>query len=204
MRALWKSVVRAATALLVPSGLAAQPNPDFWLANRSATRIDRLYASPVDRDEWGQDWLGEHVLAPGERFPVRPPRDGRCLYDIKVVYADGLAEERRRVNICAVAEVSFSRGSVPPDRTVGAAERAVTVVNRSARTMLQLFVSPSTERVWGADRLGDDVLPVGRSVVVLLPREAGCEIDLRAVFEDTSVLERRRVDSCRAREIALR
>ncbi len=203
MRASARRAILAATALSAPLGLAAQPNPDFWVANRSATRIDRLYASPVDRDEWGHDWLGEHMLPPGERFPVRPPRDGRCLYDIRVVYADGLAEEQRRVNICAVAEVAFTRGTVASDRAARAAERDVTVVNRSARTMLQLFVSPSTERAWGEDQLGDQVLPAGRSAVVFLPSEAGCEVDLRAVFDDASVLERRRVDSCRAREIAL-
>ncbi|MCS6855760.1 MAG: hypothetical protein NZ523_13555 [Elioraea sp.] len=193
----------AAPWLLAASFAAAQPNPDFWVANRSAMRIDRLYVSPVDRNDWGGDWLGEHVLRPGERFPVRPPRDGRCLYDIRVVYADGSAEERRRVNVCAVAEVSFSRGPAQAERSAAAGERTVTVVNRSARTMMQLFVSPSTERSWGEDRLGESVLPGGRSVVVRLPREGGCEIDLRAVFDDNSVLERRRIDSCRAREIAL-
>lgn len=198
-----RGLVLAAAAVLAPAAVDAQPNPDFWVVNRSTIRIDRLYVSPVDRDEWGHDWLGDHVLAPGERFPVRPPRDGRCLYDIRVVYADGSAEERRRVNICAVAEVSFSRGSAAADRPAAAAERSVTVVNRGTRTMMQLFVSPSTERDWGADQLGDSVLPAGRSVVVRLPREAGCEVDLRAVFDDNSVLERRRIDSCRAREIAL-
>lgn len=200
---LGRRLAVAAPWLLAASFASAQPNPDFWLANRSPLRIDRLYVSPVDRDDWGHDWLGEHVLAPGERFPVRPPRDGRCLYDIRVVYADGSAEERRRVNVCAVAEVSFSRGAAASDRAAGAAERSVTVVNRAGRTVMQLFVSPSTERDWGADRLGESVLPAGRSVVVRLPREAGCEVDLRAVFDDTSVLERRRIDSCRAREIAL-
>lgn len=198
-----RGLVLAAVALFPPIPVLAQPNPDFWVANRSAARIDRLYVSPVDRDDWGHDWLGEHVLRPGERFAVRPPRDGRCLYDIRVVYADGSAEERRRVNVCAVAEVSFSRGATPAERPAAAAERSVTVVNRAARTMMQLFVSPSTERDWGADRLGESVLPAGRSVVVRLPREAGCEVDLRAVFDDNSVLERRRIDSCRAREIAL-
>ncbi|WP_157967009.1 hypothetical protein [Elioraea thermophila] len=43
----------------------------------------------------------------------------------------------------------------------------------------------------------------GGSAVVRLPRESGCEVDVRAVFDDNSVLERGRIDSCRAREIAL-
>jgi len=194
--------VACALVLFAPSFAAAQPNPDFWVANRSSHRIDRIYVSAVDRDDWGHDWLGEHVLPPGQRFPIRPPRDGRCLYDLRVVYADGSAEERRRVNVCAVAEVSFTRGLASAERSA-AAERAVTVVNRAGRTMLQLFVSPSTERSWGVDRLGDGVLRPGGSVVVRLARDGECEVDLRAVFEDHSVLERRRVDSCRSREITL-
>jgi hypothetical protein len=35
------------------------------------------------------------------------PRDGTCLYDIRVVYDTNTAAEKRRVNTCELTEVVF-------------------------------------------------------------------------------------------------
>lgn len=98
----------ALTALAAgPAGAQPPPNASFYLVNRSPVAINEVYATPKGRRTWGQDRLGRHFLPQGQSFPVRLPADGTCAYDIRVVYADGKAEERRGFDPCAVDSVAF-------------------------------------------------------------------------------------------------
>jgi hypothetical protein len=85
---------------------AATGNPSFNLINRGTRTIQEFYASPASQSTWGPDRLGAGVLPAGDTFPVRLPV-GECAYDLRVVWADGESEERRNVNTCDVADVSF-------------------------------------------------------------------------------------------------
>ena len=87
------------------------PNPAFHLVNRSQETINEVYATPKGRPNWGRDRLGDRSLPPGQSFPVRLPADGSCAYDIRVVYANGKAEERRDFNTCEVETVAFPRAA---------------------------------------------------------------------------------------------
>ncbi len=84
-----------------PSG-----NPSFNLMNRSRAELREVYASPSTQDDWGTDRLGQETVSPGGTFAIRLP-EGECVYDLRVVYADGRAEERRRVNLCEVTVMNF-------------------------------------------------------------------------------------------------
>jgi hypothetical protein len=78
------------------------------------------------------------------------------------------------------------------------------LVNRSGRTILELYASSSRDANWGPDRLGADVLPDGRSFTVRLPSAGGCMTDLRVTFQDRSPAEERRnVNTCQQREIVI-
>ena len=76
-----------------------------------------IYVSAVDSGDWGSDKLGDDVLSVADRFPVVLPRDGRCQYDVRVVYGDGATEERRNQDVCAISEMAFSGADAqpPPD-----------------------------------------------------------------------------------------
>lgn len=91
-------------------GGAAAPgqtgNPSFNLVNRTRKTIQVLRASPSSESNWGDDRLGDAVVAPGGTFAVRLPV-GECTYDIRVEYDDRAAEERRAVNLCSVSNVTF-------------------------------------------------------------------------------------------------
>lgn len=92
-----------------PGGPAAQVprgNPSFWIVNNSRRTMRELYASPSSQNSWGPDRFGTGVLAGGDRFAVRLP-EGECIYDVRVVWADGRAEDRRRINLCDVIELVF-------------------------------------------------------------------------------------------------
>ncbi len=208
----------AAGAFLAAGTALAQPNPDFWVSNLSERRISRLFVSPIEQETWGRDWLGDHVLLPGHRFAIRPARDGRCLYDIRVIYEDGTEEERRRQNVCAINEVAFrgaraaARGASPgatpgasPAASPGApADRGnpdVRLVNRTGRTILQIFVSAATDRSWGEDRLGRHVLPPGHSLAITMPKDGTCLFDVRVVYDNGTAAEKRRVNTCAIGEV---
>jgi len=89
-----------------PSAGAARGNPSFWLVNASRRTIRELYASPSSQQNWGPDRLGTGVVGGGDRFAVRLP-EGDCIYDVRVVWADGRPEDRRRLNLCDVIELVF-------------------------------------------------------------------------------------------------
>jgi len=88
------------------SGQAAN-NPSFRLVNRTGRTIERAYASPTGDDSWGRDRLGEERLPSGRYLAIRLPADGNCLYDVRIEYQGGGSAERRRVNTCNVADVTF-------------------------------------------------------------------------------------------------
>lgn len=107
---------RLALACLLVPGLAAlagqaaaqqQNNPSFNLVNRSRAPINEVYATPPGMDTWGKDVLTDTTVAPGASFPVRLPV-GQCTYDVRVVYGNGRAEEKRGLDTCNVNDVVFN------------------------------------------------------------------------------------------------
>lgn len=81
-------------------------DPSFRLTNRGSITIQEIYVSSVRTDDWGEDRLGADVLEPGQSIIIRLPR-GDCLNDIRIVFDDDSAQERRRVDTCAVTDIGF-------------------------------------------------------------------------------------------------
>lgn len=67
--------------------------------------------------------------------------------------------------------------------------------NRSGQTIMEVYVSSSAVSSWGADRLGADVLPPGRTLTIRLP-PGQCMNDIRIVMQSGQSLERRQVNTC--------
>lgn len=101
-------VLMAAAPALAQKSAPGQPapggapggNPGFRLENSTSNIVNNVYASPTSNNSWGQDRLGanEVIQAGASREFQLPPGD--CMYDVRVVYQGGVAEERRRVNTC--------------------------------------------------------------------------------------------------------
>ena len=85
---------------------AASADPSFRLTNRSGTTLNELYVSSARDSAWGPDRLGRNVLPGRSQMIVRLPM-GQCVNDIRVVYANGQALERRGVNTCALTDLAF-------------------------------------------------------------------------------------------------
>ena len=193
-------------------------NPSFTLANRGNQPIQELYATPQGVDNWGPDRMERWSLSPGMTMPIRLPANGPCVYDIRVVYADGSPEEKRRLNTCQVDSVAFpgarvaGNGSGPDGgqggnqggnqggqgsggRGQAANDPSFRLVNRGRYEVREVYASPTGDDDWGKDRLGDDTVPPGRSFIVRLP-SGQCQYDVRVVFSNDQALERRRVNLC--------
>ena len=187
-------------ALLLAGPAVAQEadNPSFYLVNRSASAISRVFASPAGMPNWGSNRVGA-VVGPGENVAVRLPADGQCVYDLRVVYANGRGEERRGVNVCEIDNISFPQG-----RTVlsgrGGADPSFLLVNRGRAALTELYLSPSGDDSWGEDRMGDATLAGGASKTVRLPR-GDCVYDLRVVFANGEANEKRRLNLCQITDL---
>ncbi len=80
-------------------------NPSFNLVNNSDRVVRELFASLTTERNWGPNRLAGQTVAPGAFFGVRLPQ-GECLYDLRVVYDSGEPQERRRVNLCEITNLT--------------------------------------------------------------------------------------------------
>ena len=105
-------VMLALTMVVLSTAPAVHADPrDFTLINGSADRtITHVFVSPSTSADWGDDILGRDVLGPGESVDISFQRftPGSCMYDIKVVTADGGEGELGGVDLCSTNTVTFS------------------------------------------------------------------------------------------------
>ncbi|WP_237213576.1 hypothetical protein [Falsiroseomonas oryziterrae] len=80
-------------------------NPSFNLVNRGAQPMREVYVSSARETTWGAQRL-QQPLQPGAHLPVSLPLDD-CVNDVRVVWADGRAEERRQVDTCRLVNLVF-------------------------------------------------------------------------------------------------
>lgn len=182
-------------------GFAQQPpNPSFNLVNRSDNAINEVYATSAGLANWGRDRLGNNNIPPGQSYPIRLPADGNCVYDVKVVYANGQTDERRGLNTCTVDNVTFPAGrggSAPRGNTQqqSSNDPSFRLVNGSRSKINEVYATVAGEDSWGQDRLGDDTVAAGATRVIRLPT-GQCIYDVRVVFANGEATEKRRLNLC--------
>lgn len=182
-------------------GDASIPVRQAVIENAGSQTIRFLYAIPAQgpnqgETAWRGDRLGSEVIEAGQSFNLRL-RSPSCAVDIRAVYSDDEAEEKRGLDICQTPRVAFDGSGVPR-----APARSVVVLNRHDAVIERLFLSASTDSDWGPDRLEDDVLARGERREVSLRAE--CEVDIRIVFPNGSAEERRRVNVCQMGVVTIR
>ena len=194
----------ALLGLLAASAAQAQSNdPSFRVVNNTPNVVNEVYASPATERSWGHDRLGTEVIRPGGTHIIRLP-PGECVYDIRIVYQGGRAEERRGVNTCAITDLVLGTGgAAPPSQPQAGGNPSFWLVNQSGRVIEQFYASPSSEQNWGPDRLGNDVVNPGNRYAIRLP-QGECLYDLRIVFQGGQSREERRIDACQIENYVVR
>ena len=82
------------------------------LANQSGRAIQQVFVSAADAPDWGADLL-DRAISVGEHGTVT--FRGGCTVDIRVVFENRAAEERRGVDLCRRASLSIEPGWTTTD-----------------------------------------------------------------------------------------
>jgi hypothetical protein len=78
-----------------------------------------------------------------------------------------------------------------------AADRRVTILNKTGYTMVEFYASAAGESDWQEDILGADMLSNGQSVAIDIDDGSGaCVYDFKAVFDDGDELTRGGINVC--------
>lgn len=187
--------------------LPAAADREVVVENRAPRPITQLFISGTDERDWGPDRLGSEILAPGGRFTAAVPDQG-CAYDVRVVFDNGGAEERRNVDLCAVATLVISPGWTTAD-DLGAAGGAtpatgeIAIVNRSGQVVFELFVFPDGAANRGPDRLGTGTMDDGVTIRVPAFTPPDCAGTVALTYSDGRREERSGIDLCTTAEIVI-
>lgn len=80
-----------------------------------------------------------------------------------------------------------------------------TLVNKTGLTILEVYVSPTSDDEWGEDVMGRDVLGDDEAVEITFSRrETECVWDLRVVDDDRDAVVWKKLNLCEASEITLK
>ncbi len=84
-----------------------EDDPSFRLVNRGAETIAELYATPAGLAGWGHNRLPPDGVPAGTASVIRIARvaTGNCLFDLRVVFADHKAVEKRRADLCRITDL---------------------------------------------------------------------------------------------------
>lgn len=108
---------------------------------------------------------------------------------------------RRLATAAAAAFLALGGLAAPAEAQTG--DPSFNLVNRSNRVIYEAYASPATDSNWGQDRLGNNIIPAGRSFVIRLP-QGECIYDVRVVYERAGgpSEERRNINLCNVNELA--
>jgi hypothetical protein len=196
------ALLSAAPGIAAPSRSRAPP-PGITIANWSPRAIREIYVSPASADDWGRERLEGRQVAVGDDIWLG--YGGACRADVRVVFDNEGAEERRGLDLCRHPFIGVRPGWTTSDDLAGTIPPGLVLIrNRSGRTIARLYLFDEAVGK-GSDRLGPDVLPDGLDINVLLPRAGRCDFSLEAVFLGDQEAETRYsgIDLCRAHEITI-
>jgi hypothetical protein len=197
-------MLAAALTWLSSAGPAFAGAQDFILVNKTGVEIHALFISPADKDDWGDDVLGQDTLPNGEEMEVNfSPKEKAAFWDIRVEDEDGGSIEWEKLCLTEIVKVAlhFNKKTKEATAKVEKAESApapaaqgarldFTLVNRTGVEIHALYISPAAKDDWGEDVLGEDTLPNGRELKIKFDRKAKAAVwDIRIEDEDGGSIE---------------
>lgn len=100
----------AASAPVEPQG----PARSVTVIDASPLPLQQLYLSPRNASQWGEDRLAQSAMSVGEERRIA--FHGDCIADIRVVFSNRAAEERRGLDLCATPQLRISPGWTTDER----------------------------------------------------------------------------------------
>ncbi len=87
------------------TGAKAADDPSIKLLSKGPKTIAEFYATPSGKPNWGQNRMVGHTLASGQTHLFALPRQEGCIWDLRVVFADGQKLDRKNANLCRMTEL---------------------------------------------------------------------------------------------------
>lgn len=94
-------------ATVGPGPAVVQGNPSFVFINATGAVIREIYASMSTQGGWGTDRLGANTLGPGGQINIGLPTGMGCRADVRVVFMNGAAQERRGLETCSITSLNW-------------------------------------------------------------------------------------------------
>jgi hypothetical protein len=91
---------------------AELPLHEVVLSNQSGRPIQQVYVSAIDAPAWGEDLLLRSISVGGQGTVAFR---GDCTVDIRIVFENRAAEERRGVDLCRQTSLSIEPGWTTSD-----------------------------------------------------------------------------------------
>jgi hypothetical protein len=158
------------------------------LLNRAAMPITDVRLASRVMTTWGKNLLTTQ-MNPGQQRALAPERQEGCLYSIRVGYGDNRFERFPLIDLCHSKEYvvagRFARGPAADHEVPPASE--VSIANRTNTVIRVIRMSPVGERMWGPDRLGDQLLQAGKKISIPIERSKGCLFRVYAYYDDSRV-----------------
>ena len=86
---------------------------EITLRNGGGRPIQQVYVSPSDVDQWGDDLAATEAISVGDSRTLT--YHGTCTADLRVVYDNRAAEERRGLDLCATPMLVIHPGWTTED-----------------------------------------------------------------------------------------
>jgi hypothetical protein len=107
--------------LVFTGAMATKPPPPpgpehkLLLSNASPMPLQQVFISAPDAAQWGDDRLSPSAMSVGEQRSI--VFTGPCRADIRVVFSNRAAEERRNLDLCENPALRIAPGWTTQDRT---------------------------------------------------------------------------------------
>lgn len=155
------------------------------LENDATRPIQQVFISSAESGDWGEDLLHDGSLSVAARTELA--YRGDCVADLRIVYDNRGAGERRGLDFCAMGGIAITAGWTTTEtpvvpKGIGTEPTPLTVINHAGHPVQQLFVTPEAGEQ-GANLLGAGPLADGASIAVTVTRpKTTCRFAARAVF----------------------
>ncbi len=137
------------------------------LVNESSYEVCYVYISPVDREDWGEDWLGLGTTIPAGASHTFPVPSG--TYDLRADDCDGNPMNVQNGVTLGAEGLTWTLSDVT--------QASLTVVNQLDIPICYIYISPAGSAEWGGDWLGENAIAPGSEYTFTFPEGT---YDLRA------------------------
>ena len=105
---LTRSLLAAAIALTVATPALAVDR-HVRIHNDTGLTLYRFYSTNSGASKWGSDVMGSSTLPSGQYMSMNfDNTKGYCLFDFRAIFEDGTELTRGNVNVCEVADYSYT------------------------------------------------------------------------------------------------